>query len=179
MAGLLRKSMLYLGLVDDEAGYAEHEQFADEYGYGEQGYDEPAYDDRAPQRHEPERRSVRTLDRGDRDRGAGLAVAEAPGPRPQPGAGLSRITTLHPRTYNDARAIGEEYRRGAPVIMNLTEMDESDAKRLVDFAAGLTFGLRGRIEKVTKGVFLLSPHGVDVTLDADTGVVSGGFYNQS
>ncbi|HVU74808.1 MAG TPA: cell division protein SepF [Mycobacteriales bacterium] len=176
MAGLLRKSMLYLGLVDDEEGYAEHDQFGDDYGYGEQGYDEPAYDDR-PARPEPERRSVRTLDR--QDRGAGLAVAEAPAARPQSGGGLSRITTLHPRTYNDARAIGEEYRRGAPVIMNLTEMDEADAKRLVDFAAGLTFGLRGRIEKVTKGVFLLSPHGVDVTLDADTGVVQGGFYNQS
>lgn len=171
MAGLLRKSMLYLGLVDDEDPYAEHEQFGDDYGYGE-----PANEDESP-RYEQERRAVRTLDRS--DRGGGLAVAEAPAPRPQPGPGLSRITTLHPRTYNDARAIGEEYRRGAPVIMNLTEMDEADAKRLVDFAAGLTFGLRGRIEKVTKGVFLLSPHGVDVTLDADTGIVSGGFYNQS
>ena len=171
MAGLLRKSMLYLGLVDDEDAYAEHDQFGDDYGYGEQGYEEE------PTRYEPDRRGVRTLDRG--DRGAGLAVAEAPAARPHAGGGLTRITTLHPRTYNDARAIGEEYRRGAPVIMNLTEMDEADAKRLVDFAAGLTFGLRGRIEKVTKGVFLLSPHGVDVTLDADTGVVSGGFYNQS
>jgi cell division inhibitor SepF len=171
MAGLLRKSMLYLGLVDDEDPYAEHEHVGDEYGYGE-----PAYEDEAP-RYEHDRRGVRTLDRS--ERGGGLAVAEAPAARPQPGPGLSRITTLHPRTYNDARAIGEEYRRGAPVIMNLTEMDEADAKRLVDFAAGLTFGLRGRIEKVTKGVFLLSPHGVDVTLDADTGIVSGGFYNQS
>jgi cell division inhibitor SepF len=177
MAGMLRKSMLYLGLVDDEDAYPDHEQ-ADEYGYGDAGQREPAYDDayddRTTRFEAPERRGVRTLDRN-----GGLAVAEAPAARPQSGGGLSRITTLHPRTYNDARAIGEEYRRGAPVIMNLTEMDDADAKRLVDFAAGLTFGLRGRIEKVTKGVFLLSPHGVDVTLDADTGVVSGGFYNQS
>jgi cell division inhibitor SepF len=171
MAGMLRKSMLYLGLVDDEDAYPEHE---DDYGYGETGYDEEP-------RYEAERRGVRTLDRDARndrtERHGGLAVADAP-PR-NAGGGLSRITTLHPRTYNDARAIGEEYRRGAPVIMNLTDMDEADAKRLVDFAAGLTFGLKGRIEKVTKGVFLLSPNGVDVTLDADAGVVSGGFYNQS
>src|SRR4029077_6716075 len=132
MAGLLRKSMLYLGLVDDEDAYAEHEQ----YGEGEYGYGEPAYEDEQP-RYEPERRAVRTLDRGDRDRG-GLAVAEAPAARPQPGP--SRITTLHPRTYNDAPPSGEESRRGAPLIMTLTEMDEADAKRLVDFAAGLTFG---------------------------------------
>src|SRR6266498_1217899 len=48
-----------------------------------------------------------------------------------------QITTLHPTTYNEARTIGEHFRDSVPVIMNLTEMDESDAKRLVDFAAGL------------------------------------------
>ena len=180
MAGLLRKSMLYLGLVDDEDAYAEHDQFGDEYGYGEPAYDDrhdgPAYDDR-PARPEPERRSVRTLDRG--DRGPGLAVAEAPAARPQSGAGLSRITTLHPRTYNDARAIGEEYRRGAPVIMNLTEMDDHDAKRLVDFAAGLIFGLRGSIERVTNKVFLLSPRDVEVTAEDKALIAEGGFFNQS
>ena len=70
---------------------------------------------------------------------------------------LYRITTLHPRTYNDARRIGEEFREGVPVIMNLTDMDDVDAKRLVDFAAGLVFGCRGTIERVTNKVFLLSP----------------------
>ena len=72
----------------------------------------------------------------------------APAPAPQP----YRITTLHPRTYNEARTIGERFRDGMPVIMNLTEMDDSDAKRLVDFAAGLSFGLRGSIERVTAKV---------------------------
>ncbi len=54
-------------------------------------------------------------------------------------AELTRITTLHPRTYNEARTIGENFREGVPVIMNLSEMDDADAKRLVDFAAGLVF----------------------------------------
>ena len=71
-----------------------------------------------------------------------------------------QITTLHPRTYNEARTIGEHFRKSTPVIMNLSEMDDADAKRLVDFAAGLTFGLHGRIERVTAKVFLLSPHNV-------------------
>ena len=78
-----------------------------------------------------------------------------------------RITTLHPRTYNDARRIGEEFREGVPVIMNLTEMDDVDAKRIVDFAAGLVFGCRGTIERVTNKVFLLSPVNVDVAAEAD------------
>jgi len=78
------------------------------------------------------------------------------------GGGDLKITTLQPRSYNDARRIGEEYRAGTPVIMNLTELEDTDAKRIVDFAAGLVFGLRGSIERVTNKVFLLSPANVDV-----------------
>jgi cell division inhibitor SepF len=82
------------------------------------------------------------------------------------GAGaLSRITTLQPRSYNEARTIGERYRDGVPVIMNLTELDDAAAKRLVDFAAGLAFALRGSIDKVTSRVFLLTPADVEVSAD--------------
>ena len=70
---------------------------------------------------------------------------------------LAQIATLHPRTYNDARTIGELLREGIPGIMNLTEMVDSNAKRLVDFPVGLIFGLHGSIERVTNKVFLLSP----------------------
>jgi len=94
-------------------------------------------------------------------------------------AELSRITTLHPRTYNEARAVGESYREGTPVIMNLGEMDDSDAKRLVDFAAGLIFATRGSIERVTNKVFLLSPPNVSVTAEDKQRIADGGFFNQS
>nr|WP_280790620.1 cell division protein SepF [Blastococcus sp. CT_GayMR20] len=104
-----------------------------------------------------------------------VAVAE---PAPAP-AQPYRITTLHPRTYNEARTIGERFRDGMPVIMNLTEMDDADAKRLVDFAAGLSFGLRGSIERVTAKVFLLSPQNVDVTAEDKARIREGGFFNQS
>jgi cell division inhibitor SepF len=90
-----------------------------------------------------------------------------------------RITTLHPRTYNEARTIGEHFRNDVPVIMNLTEMEDSDAKRLVDFAAGLIFGLHGSIERVTQKVFLLSPANVDVTAEDKARIAEGGFFNQS
>jgi cell division inhibitor SepF len=92
---------------------------------------------------------------------------------------LSRITTIHPRTYNDARRIGEEFRDGTPVILNLTDMDDADARRVVDFAAGLTFGLRGSIEKVTKDVFLLSPANVDCGAAARAQLRQEPFFNQS
>ncbi len=92
---------------------------------------------------------------------------------------MSRITTLHPRTYNDARVVGEHFRDGTPVIMNLTSMDDQDAKRLVDFAAGLIFGLRGTLEKITTKVFLLSPADVEVTAEDKARIVQTEFFNQS
>ena len=96
----------------------------------------------------------------------------APAPAPQP----DRITTLHPRTSNEARTIGENYRDGTPVIMNLTEMDDADAKRLVDFAAGLVFAMRGSMDKVTNKVFLLSPPDVDVTAEDRRRIAEGGLF---
>ena len=95
-----------------------------------------------------------------------------PGPGPQ-------IMTLHPRTYNEARTIGEHFREGTPVIMNLTEMVDSDARRLVDFAAGLIFGLRGSIDRVTNKVFLLSPANVEITAEDKARIAERGFFGQT
>ena len=98
---------------------------------------------------------------------------------PQDDVDLYSIHTIHPRSYNDARRIGEEYRAGAPVIMNLTEMDDSDAKRIVDFAAGLVFTKHGTIERITQKVFLLSPANVDVRDAPAVQQARDGFFNQS
>ena len=92
---------------------------------------------------------------------------------------IDRIVTLHPRTYSEARAIGEHYREGNPVIMNLSDMEETERKRLVDFASGLVFGLHGSIERVTSKVFLLSPENVSVSNDAKTAAAEASFFNQS
>lgn len=86
------------------------------------------------------------------------------------------ITTLHPTTYREARTIGEHFREGTPVIMNLTEMEEADARRLVDFGAGLAFGLRGTMERVTNRVFLLSPANVHVTAEDKAKIAEGEFF---
>ena len=109
---------------------------------------------------------------------AGAAAASGPWSA-EDTARRYQITTLHPTTYSEARTIGEHFRDGVPVIMNLTEMDEADAKRLVDFAAGLAFGLRGTIERVTNRVFLLSPANVQVTAEDKAKIAEGGFFNQS
>jgi len=156
MSGAMRKMGVYLGLLEDT------DRYDDEY-YDE--YDEPTTQtERAPaQRPAPV---------------AQLAERRRPQAAPQ-SYELSRITTLHPRTYNEARIIGENFRDGIPVIMNLSEMDDTDAKRLVDFAAGLVFAVRGSIERVTNKVFLLSPPNVAVATEDKQRLAEQGFFNQS
>jgi cell division inhibitor SepF len=164
MAGALRKVAVYLGLVEDQGRYD------DEYDPAYEGdYDA---DEREPRSGEPP--SVHE------ERVANVApFPERRRVRVAPEAPPSRITTLHPRTYNDARLIGEHFREGTPVIMNLTGMDDADAKRLVDFAAGLVFGLHGSIERVTAKVFLLSPANVKVRAEDKERMAEAGFFNQS
>ena len=165
MSGAMRRIGEYLGLLEDT-------------GYDE--YDADGYDTRetAPAREtRPERARVRSASVAD------ISERRRPAAAPAPSVGvvaeLSRITTLHPRTYNEARAVGEQYRDGTPVIMNLSEMDDADAKRLVDFAAGLIFATRGSIERVTSKVFLLSPPNVTVAAADKQRIADAGFFNQS
>lgn len=147
----MRKMAVYLGLVDGGEEYDEQIGRAD---------DRPTEVYRNP--------APRLVERS-----LSAVVVDRPMERPE------RIVTLHPRNYNEARTLGEHYREGVPVIMNLTEMDEPDAKRLVDFAAGLVFGLHGSIERVTAKVFLLSPADIKVSQEDKNAAAQASFFNQS
>jgi cell division inhibitor SepF len=154
MASALRKTMVYLGLAENT-----REHYDDYYE------DDAHYEDEQPERsaevtHLPPRPVAHVVR------------------NPEP-TGISRITAIHPRTYNDAKRIGEDFRDGTPVIMNLSDMDDADAKRLVDFAAGLVFGLHGSIERVTAKVFLLSPSTIEVSNEEAPKVAGRVLFNQS
>ncbi|HXO54393.1 MAG TPA: cell division protein SepF [Mycobacterium sp.] len=161
----------------------------DAYGRGYEGreYDEPAgyrggYRDE--DRFEPRPRAPREFDRPTPRLGAlrgSTRGALAMDPRRmamlfEEGSPLSKITTLRPKDYSEARTIGERFRDGTPVIMDLVTMDNADAKRLVDFAAGLAFALRGSFDKVATKVFLLSPADIDVSADERRRIAEAGFY---
>ena len=92
---------------------------------------------------------------------------------------MDQIFTIHPRFYNEARIVGERYRQGQPVLINLGDMEESERKRLVDFASGLVFGHNGTIERVTSKVFLLTPPNVRVSTEHKTIAAEASFFNQS
>jgi cell division inhibitor SepF len=172
MAGAMRKAMVYLGLVEEDERY-DYEEYDQYDGEGPDG------DDARRGSGATHHRTVgATALREDRH----AAVATMPDRRPSAQSSaraFDRITTIHPRTYNEAKQIGESFRDSTPVIMNLSDMDDSDAKRLVDFAAGLVFGLRGTIERVTNKVFLLSPADVTVTAEDKARMAESGFFNQS
>jgi cell division inhibitor SepF len=179
MAGAMRKMAVYLGLV---------EPVDDPYAYDDQAFDGPEFDGRdddgrevdgygAPARPQP---VPATVGSAVEPVSAGASVAHLADRRPASRrAALASISMTVPRTYNDARQIGESFRDGVPVIMNLADMDDDDAKRLVDFAAGLTFGLHGKLDRIASKVFLLSPANVTIDAEDRARLVSGEFYNQS
>ena len=157
MANPLRKTMVYLGLADEELEY-----------------DEPHYQEAVqPQAsasavQATPRATVTPLKRHSAPRGAA-----------QPG--LNEILTVHPRQYRDAQVIATSFREGVPVIINLSQMSEPEARRLIDFASGLSQGLYGKIERVTNKVFLLSPEHVAISGDeaeVETDVDASFFPNE-
>lgn len=193
MAGAMRKMGVYLGLVGDDIVEEDYEDYEDvrrdvrgrESRTGDRRTASDRNDERFDDRYEsrsvrtlPETRAVRTF-RTDAISERRPTAAPLTDWRPIPAPEITRIETVHPRSYNDARRIGEDYREGVPVIMNLSELDDLDAKRIVDFAAGLVFGLRGSIERVTNKVFLLSPPNVDVGDEARAQIAQEPFFNQS
>ncbi|MBV9487488.1 MAG: cell division protein SepF [Frankiaceae bacterium] len=168
MPGAMRKMAVYLGLVEDEDldGYDDEEFYDERQHVVPRRNDEPTLrvtrPDEVVERPAP-RREARDM----RETRASVDTLDY------------RITTVHPRNYNEARIIGEHFRDGTPVIMNLSDMDDADAKRLVDFAAGLVFGRHGSIERVTQKVFLLTPANVEITAEDKSRIAGGGFFNQS
>lgn len=162
----MHEALVYLGLAEEKEQAARYE-----------GDAKPPRVESAPRVvEEPrERRPSAEVTPIKRERTAQRVVSEPIA------AEMTRISTIHPTTFNDAKSIGEAFREGTPVIMNLTEIDDADAKRLVDFSAGLIFGLHGSIERVTSKVFLLTPAHVEVTKPSTPAprASKSAFFNQS
>lgn len=163
MSTMWKRMGTFLGFVED---YDD-----DEYGEAT----EPAP---APSRDTPSLRSepsnVRRLPPARLDEGLGGGTAT----KVRAVSG-HKVHLTEPTTFNDVEEVGENFRSGVPVIMNLAGANESVAKRLLDFASGLIFGLDGRIERVGDRVFLLTPAGVEVSTEERRRLTERGFFNQA
>jgi cell division inhibitor SepF len=152
MSNPLKKTMVYLGLADEE------------------------FEPETPQAHAPaaaQAAPAPVVQAAPAPKG-GAAVTPLRKSQPQPvptisQADMNEILTVHPRQYRDAQVIAESFREGVPVIINLSQMSDNDARRLIDFASGLSQGLHGKIERVTSKVFLLSPAHVVVSGETGSG----------
>ena len=149
MAGFFRRTLIYLGLVEDD----EFEEML-EYDEGQVEISEPPPSRRA-QREEARLASVQAV------------------PTKQ-----VRMHMVEPKSFNDAEQIGQKFKADIPVIINLQAADAELAKRLIDFASGLTYGLDGGIQRVAEKVFLLSPHNVEVSAEDKRWLREKGFFNQ-
>lgn len=147
MGNPLKKTMVYLGLADEEDAYEEHAAAVAAPARASRERDrdrDEVHEEAAPAPVTPLRRPV--------------AVRQ-----PAAAGAVNEILTVHPKQYRDAQLIAESFREGIPVIINLSQMSDADARRLIDFASGLSLGLYGRIERVTSKVFLLSPENIAVS----------------
>ncbi|AJW79170.1 cell division protein SepF [Clavibacter michiganensis] len=148
MANPLRKTMVYLGLADEELEYQQGQQPAQQ----QQQSPVQAVPTPAPAPQQQAKRAPVTPLHKPSTTTRNAAPAE-----------MNEILTVHPKAYKDAQVIAENFREGVPVIINLSQMTDDDARRLIDFASGLSIGLYGKIERVTAKVFLLSPSHVAVS----------------
>ncbi|HXJ64218.1 MAG TPA: cell division protein SepF [Actinomycetota bacterium] len=161
MPGAWKKTLSYLGLVEEEEDV-------------EDLHDDPALYADEPQQHHRFGRSPDSVAVAPAPETVGGVVRTIPQPRPHP------ATTIHkaePKRFNEARDLGDKFREGIPVIMNLQGTDDPIARRLVDFASGLVFGLGGKIEMAANRVYLLTPADVEVSAE-ERQRLSGSFYNQ-
>lgn len=192
MAGALRKTMIYLGLAEGDEQSPEpstapeqqtHRERAEYQDHDQQGSQQrPVQRETAPAAPRLAEVSTSTQEVADEpvaEFRAPVTPIKRAAAASEEDTQLRQITTVHPRSYSDAKAIGESFRDGIPVIMNVTDMGEAEAKRLVDFSAGLIFALRGNIERVTNKVFLLTPAGVEVLGEDLAGHEPTAFFNQS
>jgi cell division inhibitor SepF len=164
LAGAFKKSLVWLGLVEPE----DDDELAD--------MAEPA--SRSPAERAPIRR-VRDDAYGRRREGGRLEEATEAVIHPIPSAAGGKVHLIEPSGFNDAEEIGEKFKADIPVIVNLQAIEPEAAKRLIDFAAGLTFGLDGRIQRVADKVFLLTPRNVEVSAEERRRLQERGFFNQA
>jgi cell division inhibitor SepF len=163
MAGIWRKTLIYLGLVEDDD--------LDEYAY-----DEYAQEDEEPPPQRSRRRSRSHGEREPRGEPRGEAVVR-PVPTPaQPG----RFHLVQPTSFNDAQEVGDRFRQGVSVLMNLSLADPDLSRRLIDFASGLAYGLGGAMQPVAERVFLITPAGVQVSAEERRRLLEErGLFNQA
>jgi cell division inhibitor SepF len=192
-----RRALEYFGLV--EGDYVEEGEYYDEGDTGtERAIDDTAVAPREAVSSSSSRRRGREDDIDD------IFGDEEPAPRrsrvrdvdetteePRPsrrgrrrapagnGGSVASMHVVTPRSFNDAQQVADEFKRSKPVIINLQQTDRELSKRLIDFSSGMTYALGGGMQRISQGIFLLTPENVEVSAEEKARLLEGGFFNQS
>ena len=190
-----RRALEYFGLV--EGDYIEEGEYYDEGDTGSQrALDDTAVAPREPARSARGRRREDDIDDifGDEEpapRRSRIREVEDTEEEPRPrrgrrraapagnGGGVASMHVVTPRSFNDAQQVADEFKRSKPVIINLQSTDRELSKRLIDFSSGMTYALGGGMQRIAQGIFLLTPHDVEVSAEEKARILEGGFFNQS
>ncbi len=178
------RALVYFGLAEDHP-YEEHER-------------EPVAREPAPEPEgryaAAERPNVRRLAArrrrdefddifaDDDDAGGGRQTAvlrSVPGGRAANGRSGVRVHLVLPKSFNDAQQIADKFKDNVPVILNLQGVENDLAKRLIDFASGLTYALDGGMQRIAEKVFMLTPRNVEISAEERARLIEKGFFNQS
>ncbi len=179
---VMRKAMVYLGLVDDEEFYDDDVYYAE----GEDAYEEEA---RVPARA-GSRREHATVGAPSSEPGGPVTVIRSPRreePAPPPASRptsvvtavpmpATRVHVMEPKGFNDAQEVGDRLKAGQPVILNLQAVDRDLQRRLIDFSSGLAYALNGTMAKAAEQVFLLTPSNVEVSEEEKERLQARGLY---
>ena len=175
-SGMVRRAMVYLGLVDDD--YDEYEAYEEPQpvAAGRQG--RAGY---APEPTEPAvgaMPGIRTIPRDPDPTGGSVTVTpRAAGVvRPFTPVQNAKVHVVAPGKFSDAQEIGDRFKNGQPVIVNLQAADRELARRMIDFCSGVTYALGGSMDKVADQVFLLTPSNVEVSAEEKRRLQERGLY---
>ena len=107
----------------------------------------------------------------ERDDRAVRASEPSPAAAPQ-----MQMHIAEPRSFTEAQGLADKFKKGQPVILNLTGSDPDLSKRMLDFASGLTYGLGGGLKKVAERVFMLTPVNFDVSAEERRRLKDSGLF---
>jgi cell division inhibitor SepF len=158
-SGVVRRAMVYLGLVDDE--YDEYEAYEDPHAGRPASRPYPAETEAVPTAS-----GIRTLPRDPDPTGSGVTVMPRPSVvRPITPVQSAKVHVVAPTRFPDAQEIGDRFKSSQPVIVNLQSADRELSRRMIDFCSGVTYALGGSMDKVADQVFLLTPSNVEVSAE--------------
>ena len=183
------RTKVYFGLADDDSFYDDdedgsvaHEELEERYRRrpnvskleSRRGSGGPRIDDIFADDDAPLRRRIRESS------GSGATTVLRPADAAaMAGDDIPKVYLSIPRAFNDAQPIADRFKRGVPVILNLQTVDTGLAKRLIDFASGLTYALEGRMQRIADKVFLLTPENVELSAEDRARYLEGAFFNQA